>query len=172
MVLTNAEKQARWRERHIGKRREAQRIVNLLVRKTLTDQHVNQVASLLSALLGRRRVSVLRRALKPSPPKEMDAIHRGNAKLFRDQWLREHPGRTVTEYNRLLGNHDSEVWDWRRAKGRAAIEAEARAFERDHPGQEYPEHQCGLNDREATDLERWRRKRDRQARKLTATPAR
>jgi len=38
MVLSNAEKQARWRERHIARRRDAQRIVNLLVRKHLTDE--------------------------------------------------------------------------------------------------------------------------------------
>lgn len=42
MALTNAEKQARYGERHIGKRRNAQRIVNLLLRKHLTPEHTAQ----------------------------------------------------------------------------------------------------------------------------------
>jgi hypothetical protein len=165
MVLTNAEKQARWRERHIRKRREAQLIVNLLVRKRLTDADIGEIAGLLSGFFNRYGVTVLRRALKPLTPKQMAAHNREHAKRLRDQWLREHPGRTVTEYNRLLGNYDSEVGDW------LAIEAEKQAFERDHPGQVYPEHQCGLSGREYTDLQRWRRKRSRQARKLTVSPA-
>jgi len=40
MVLSNAEKQRAWRERHIWKRRTAHRIVNLLIRKQRTDKHV------------------------------------------------------------------------------------------------------------------------------------
>jgi hypothetical protein len=161
MALTNAEKQARWRERHISKRRDAQRIVNLLVRKTVADQHVEQVAGLLKTLLNKSGVRILRRALKETTPKKMDAFHRESERRFREEWLREHPGHTAAEYNRLLRKVDSEVWEWRRAKGRAANEAEARAWERDHPGQEYPEYECSLTDREYADLARWRRQRQR-----------
>jgi hypothetical protein len=53
------------------------------------------------------------------------------------------------------------VWAWRRAKGAAVIEAERQAYELEHPGRHYPEHECGLSDREYTDLERWRRQRRR-----------
>jgi hypothetical protein len=63
MALTNAEKQARWRERHIVKRRSAQRIVNLLVRRQLTDVHIEELAGLLYGLLSREDVRLLRRHL-------------------------------------------------------------------------------------------------------------
>jgi hypothetical protein len=128
----------------------------------MADEHVEQVAGLLKTLLSKSGVRVLRRALKEPTPKDMDAFMRESERRFRQLWLREHPGRTAAEYNRLLQNNDSEVWEWRRAKGRAADEAEARAWERDHPGQDYPEHECSLTDREYTDLARWRRQRQRQ----------
>src|SRR5262249_6005783 len=112
MVLTNAEKQARWRERHIAKRRDAQRIVNLLVRKSVTDAHVKQVAGLLNMFLNRHGVRLLRQALKAltePTAKEMATRHRDNEKAFRDWWLCEHPGRTAKEYNRLRHDDDGEV---------------------------------------------------------------
>jgi hypothetical protein len=37
MALTNAEKQRAWRERHIIKRRDAQRVANLLICQDLAD---------------------------------------------------------------------------------------------------------------------------------------
>jgi hypothetical protein len=77
----------------------------------------------------------------------------------KERWLIEHPGRTRTEYNRLIRDPYSEVWDWRRAKGRAAADAEAQAWERDHPGRKFPKHECGLPEREYADLQRWRRHR-------------
>ncbi len=40
LVLTDAEKQARWRERHIRRGQRAQRIVNILMRRQLLDEHV------------------------------------------------------------------------------------------------------------------------------------
>ena len=81
---------------------------------------------------------------------------RDDERGVRDWWLREHPGRTRAEYNRLLRD-DSEVWEWRRAKGRAIIEAERKAWERDHPGEQWQEHQCGMSDREYSDYQRWPR---------------
>jgi hypothetical protein len=67
MALTNAEKQARWRERHIVKRRNVQRIVNLLVRRQLTDAHIEELAGLLYGLLSREGVRILRRHLAELP---------------------------------------------------------------------------------------------------------
>ena len=57
-----------------------------------------------------------------------------------------------------------EMLEWRKAKGRADIAAEKQAWERDHPGKEYPEHECGLSDREYIDRARWRRQRERRLR--------
>src|SRR5262245_25472146 len=83
-------------------------------------------------------------------------------------WLREHPDRIAAGYRRLLRDDTSEVWDWRKAKGKAAIEAERQAWEREHPGEEWSEHLCGLPDREYTDYARWQRQR---ARKRKPKPA-
>jgi hypothetical protein len=152
MAKTNAEYQAAWRERNISKRRDAQRIVNLLVRKRLKDEHVKQIGAILYGFLNRHGLRTLRRALKEPTQQEMDAIYRQNAKAERDLWLREHPGRTVAEYKR-------EVLEWRGAKWRAVEASEAQAYERDHPGEQFPEHECGLSPRESSDLARWRRLR-------------
>src|SRR5262245_37990763 len=167
MALSNAEKQARWREKHIAKRRDAQRIVNLLVRKQLTDDHVKQIAALLDLLLNNRElIRSLRRELRRLSETGDQEAHNAafwdeQEKLWRALWLREHPGRTAAEYRRLLHDDDGEVWQWRRAKGHALIEAERRDWERDHPGQPWQEHQCGMTDREYTDYSRWLRQRQR-----------
>jgi hypothetical protein len=171
MVLSNAEKQARWREKHIERRHRAQRIVNLLVRKTLTDEHVEQVANLLGGFFSRHGVRVLRRRLKaladPSA-KDREEAKKRNADYWRENerqwqamWLREHPGRTRSEYNRLLNDDRGEVWKWRRAKGTASLAAKRRDWERDHPGEEWQEHMCGMTDREYTDYLRWEQQRAR-----------
>jgi len=88
----------------------------------------------------------------PRTKKEMEAFNREQAKWWRDGWLQAHPGRTAAEYNRLLRDTDSEVWQWRRAQGAAAIEAERQAWERDHPGRQYPKHLCDLTDREMSEF--------------------
>jgi len=155
----NSDKQARWRERHIIKRRYAQRIVNILVRQSLTEDHIKQVARLLTEFLNREGVRTLRRALKPITNAENAARHRAAEKMVRDLWLREHPGRTAAGCRRLY--RTEEMWEWGRAKGQASTAAERAAWERDHPGKEWPEHPCGLTDRESTDYERWLRKYQR-----------
>ena len=53
MALTNAQNQARWRERNIEKRRRAQRIANRLVRKIETVKHVEEIAELLASFFDR-----------------------------------------------------------------------------------------------------------------------
>jgi hypothetical protein len=152
MPLTNAEKQRRYRERHIKKRRDAQRIVNLLMRKQMTDEHITQVAALLNSFFNREGVRTLRRDLQrfgdpgPKDKKEMRLQAWEEEKAVRAEWKRAHPGRTLAEYDRLVRDGNSEVWEWRRATGRAMIAAERAAWERDHPGEEWPEHLCGLSD--------------------------
>jgi hypothetical protein len=125
MALTVAERQARWRERHIRKRREAQRIVNLLARKSLTDEVIREIAAILNQFLNREGVRTLRRELserRESRPIDQDMM-------------------TTIEL----------------------LKTEKAAWECDHQGQEYPEHECSLPDRESTDLARWRRQRHRNA---------
>jgi hypothetical protein len=164
MALSNAEKQARWRERHLAQRRNAQRIVNILVRKTLTDEHIEAVAVLLNTFLNRPGVRVLRRQLKAlSEPSEQDmkqnAAHwREAVKHERDVWLREHPGKTAKDYRRMS---EDDLIEWRKAKVEVYYAAEQQAWERDHPGREMPVENCGMSDRDSTDLERWRRQRER-----------
>jgi hypothetical protein len=64
MALTNREKQARWRKRHIRERRAAQRIASLLIRRWGHDDHIDELAKLLSSFLTREGNRDLRRALK------------------------------------------------------------------------------------------------------------
>jgi len=90
-MLTNAEKQARWRERHIERRRTAQRVTNLLIRQKWPDGQIEELAGLLRSFLTAVGVANLRRALKPITPKEMDAINRKREERICDWWLREHP---------------------------------------------------------------------------------
>ena len=78
----------------------------------------------------------LRRALKEVSPEENAAYWREQEKRWRDLWLRDHPGKTVKDYQRLSGD---VLWDWRPAKGEASLAAERRAWERDHPGEEWQE---------------------------------
>jgi hypothetical protein len=158
----NREKQARWRERHIEKRRRAQQIVNILVRKTLTDDHVGEVAALLNTFFNRHGVRVLRRRLRElseATPQELAARNKENERQWRALWVSE--GRSLADYKAGFDDNDSAVWEWRRAKGEAAVEAQRRAWERDHPIEEWPEHLCGLSDREYTDYQRWLRKYER-----------
>jgi hypothetical protein len=163
LPLTNTEKQARWREKHVIKRHGVQRIASILLRGSWDDEHFETLGALLRSMMNREAIRALRRALKEPTREETDARHRENEKAFRDWWLREHPGRTRAEYNRLLRDDNSEVWDWRRTKGKASIAAERRDWERDHPGEEWQEHQCGMTNREYTDYQRWLRRRARRS---------
>jgi hypothetical protein len=101
MALTNAERQARWRERHIMKRRDAQRIVNLLMRKHRTDDHIGEIAVLLSLFLNRQGGRTLRRRLRqltesrfPDPPPPRRASRIAEIAALEDEkeaFERDHP---------------------------------------------------------------------------------
>jgi hypothetical protein len=71
----NREAQARWRERHIRQRRTAQRVANLLVRRSWTDEHIREIAADPRAILPTRDIAALRRGAQagddergPGPP--------------------------------------------------------------------------------------------------------
>jgi hypothetical protein len=64
MALTNAEKQKRWRARHIRERRNARRVANLLVKKRLSEEDIDEIAAVLRQFLAREGVRRLRQALK------------------------------------------------------------------------------------------------------------
>jgi hypothetical protein len=71
--LTNAETQARWRERHIEKRRRADRVANLLVRVKWPKGAVEELAEELNTFLTREGNRALRRRLKElADPTEKD----------------------------------------------------------------------------------------------------
>ena len=115
--------------------------------------------------MNRTAIAALRRTLKLKTGEEMDAIYQASEAEFLKLWLQEHPGRKPAEWQRQLGDNDSEVWQWRRAKGQASTAAEAQAWEADNTGEKFPEHECSLSDRDYTDLNRWRRQRARARRR-------
>jgi hypothetical protein len=92
--------------------------------------------------------------------KEMEILNAADEIRFKLKWLAEHPGKTRRDWNRGMNDFDSEVWKWRRAKGRAANKAENAAWLRDHPGRPLPEHLCcGLTPAEVDEYEQWRKRR-------------
>ena len=82
-----------------------------------------------------------------------------NARAWKADWLRCHPGRTPEEYEQILHSEqpggDGPMWTWRRAFNRAAHEAERAAWLRDHPGNPLPEHMCSLSEDETAEYEKW-----------------
>jgi hypothetical protein len=97
---------------------------------------------------------------KPEPshptPKEMAVLNEANAINFKLHWLREHPGKTRRDYNAGLKDQTSEVWQWRRAMGHAAVEAEEAAWLADHPGRPLPEHRCSMTPAEGAEYDAWK----------------
>jgi hypothetical protein len=130
-------------------------IASILLRQRWDDEHFDQLGSLLQGMMNREAIRHLRRALKPRTDEDMQADNREQERRWQALWLREHPGRTRADYARSLRDGgNGEVWRWRDAKVEAAMKAEREAWERDHPGQEYPEHPCGLTNREYSDYGR------------------
>ena len=90
MALSNREKQQRWRERHIERRRTVTRIASLLLRRTWSDEHFEELGGLLQSTMNRAAIVSLRRALKPPTDEEMEARHRASEIAMQDMWLRQH----------------------------------------------------------------------------------
>ena len=148
MALTNAEKQARWRERYAMKRYAVQRISKAILRRQWNDDTIAELASALRQVLTTSGIAALRRALKPETMKEGLAREKEALRRELALWRREHPGKTAEDY-----------WEWRKANGKADNLAERQAWERDHPGEQYPEHLCGLSDADYVRYQRWRKGR-------------
>jgi hypothetical protein len=87
------------------------------MRRRRSEEQLAGIGNLLRMLLTTREIATVRRAMRGATPKEMKAIWRGREKSVQEWWLSEHPGRTAAEY-RLLRDDESEIWKWRRAKGR------------------------------------------------------
>ena len=87
MALTNAEKQARWRERHAMKRHAVQRISKAILRRQWSDGTIPEIASALRSVLNTAGIVALRRALKPTTPKEMKAVHKEAFRQEQVEWL-------------------------------------------------------------------------------------
>src|SRR5262249_25673172 len=66
----------------------------------------------------------------------------------REHWLYWHPGATAEDFARLLRS-PKKLRAWRGQVARARVAAAGEAWERDHPGREWPEHLCGLSDRDS-----------------------
>ena len=86
--------------------------------------------------------------------KKMRAYQRAQERQCQAMWRAE--GRSLADYKAGIDNMASEVWEWRRAKGRASIAAEREAWLRDHPGNPLPEHMCSLTDVEHAEYLQWR----------------
>jgi hypothetical protein len=150
MALTNAEKQQRFRARNVVVLSDdveaiAAKLVRLERRKLRTL--VARINSHLKATRGMKADGAVN-----------DARLRENERLWRQRWLKEHPGRTAADYSAGLKDHDGEIWQWRRATGQAAVAAERAAWLRDHPGNPLPEHLCTLSDAEGAAYDAWQEK--------------
>ena len=62
------------------------------------------------------------------------AVFKESERQFRAMWKAE--GRSLADYKAGIDNHDDDVWEWRRAKGRESIEREKQAWAADHPGRD------------------------------------
>ena len=65
MVLTNAEKQARYRESHAKQLTAARKVSALLMRQSFTASHMRRLARLLRQVLSERDLAELHRQLEP-----------------------------------------------------------------------------------------------------------
>jgi len=167
MALTNAEKQARWRERHAMKRHAVQRISKAILRRQWSDDTIPELASALRSVLNTAGIVALRRAIKPTTPEEMKTVHEEAFRQEQVEWLREHPGKTAKDFRRLS---TEDLMAWRAPKNRAYLAAERQAWERDHPGHEWPEHPCGLSGAEYVQYDRWHKRWKKGRRPRRAKP--
>src|SRR5262245_65038591 len=103
MALTNAEKQARWRERHAMKRYAVQRISKAILRRQWNDDTIAELASALRQVLTTSSIAALRRALKPETMKE------GLARQ-KEALRRELASATVATTRPTRATHSWPIW--------------------------------------------------------------
>jgi len=121
MVLTNAQRQARWRERHIRKRRAAQRVVHLLLRKYRTDVHIDEIAGLLHAFFNRDDAHKLRRRLRELTDSRARIARHSTIAALQDEkqaFERDHPGKRYPKHK--CGLTDREATDLARCRRQRA----------------------------------------------------
>jgi len=167
MALSNAEKQARWREKHAANRDVVRRVTAILLRQTLSEADVTKLGHILRSVLNSHGVRWLRKALKPTTPKEMEAIHKKALREEQALWLRDHPGKTAKDFRRLSYE---EIAQWRKPWSEAYLAAERQAWERDHPVEQYPEHLCSLSDANYVRYRRWEERWQKGKRPRRAKP--
>jgi hypothetical protein len=102
-----------------------------------------------------------RKATKPK--RDNDAFWREQDRTWRAMWKAE--GRSIADYTAGLRDDDSEVWQWRRAKGAESVERMQRDWLADHPGQTADDFErvtsCGATNDEVKAWETWLRPRMR-----------
>ena len=86
MALSNAEKQQRWRERHISRRRTVQHLASLLLRRAWSEEHIDELGQLLRSLIPSWYIADLRRALKTPTDKEMQARSEADEAATVEAW--------------------------------------------------------------------------------------
>ena len=145
MALSNAEKQARWREKHIAERRDTQRLANLLMRKHVTREQIADVAAILKLFFNREGIRELRRALSRMTKSRRDgsvdryisASAADQCKAMEDEqedWEREFPGKPYPELECALSDREyTDLWRWRRQRGRKARQRGAERAEAEVP---------------------------------------
>src|SRR5262249_10397356 len=79
--------------------------------KTLSEADVTKLGHILRSVLNSHGVRWLRKALKPTTPKEMEAIHKKALREEQALWLRDHPGKTAKDFRRLSYE---EIAQWRK----------------------------------------------------------
>ena len=151
MVLSNAQKQQRWRARN--------QVILTADAETIAEQLIFMDRKKLRAVITRVNRYLKQTTGMSAEERSNHLFWREQQRLWREAWLRDHPGRTAADYARAQ-EKSSEMEAWGRAKGRAAIAAENEAWLRDHPGRPLPEHLCSLSDAEYRQYERWRRLRE------------
>ena len=149
MALSNAQKQALWRERNrIVLSDDAEEIAEKLI--AMDRRKLRTVHSYISKYL-KTTAGLSKR------DRENQDYQRRNERAWQRRWVAE--GRSLADYKAGASDGESEVWKWRRAKGKAAVAAEKAAWLRDHPGDPLPEHLCELNKAKGAEYDRWKDER-------------
>lgn len=103
-----------------------------------------------------RLIRDAKHAAKPAKP-DGGEWAKENERQWRAMWQAE--GRSLADYKAGLEDQESDVWQWRRAKGKKAVAAERADWLRDHPGKPLPEHLCSLTEAQGAEYDAWMAKR-------------
>jgi hypothetical protein len=149
----NRQAQARYRESHAIDLATARKLMAILTRQSGRADDMQQLADLLRQ---RYREASLRQLRVELGPKRQQAAQKEAVRRERELWMREHPGRTSKDYNKLTTD---ELVAWRKAKAAADRVAEQQAWAHDHPGEPWPEYLCQLGEADYVKHRRWDERR-------------